>query len=893
MNRNKLKDYKILIWVLPALITLVFMIIVMAVCGITPFGNYSFVEYDCLQQYMPFFAELKNKMNLLGSEGVRTFFYSFNGGMGYNFLTIFFYYLASPLNLILLFFNKESLLSVISLLIVLKMSFSAGAMGVYLSRSRLINRNGEKRAEKQADNFKAYVFLIMAFSLGYALSSFMIGYSYNIMWLDIFALFPLVVLGLEKLMADEKPVAYIVLLFLCLSINYYISFMICIFLVLWFFVNYGKLSKSGDEVEEKKNSFVKAFLRFSLASILSAGMAAVPLIVSAASLAQKSSAANTFTGETFYNNIISLFSSQLAMIKPIKASALRGDANLYCGLIIIPLILIAVFSKKSIKEKIRLFIIPVILFVSMMVGALNYVWHGFHEQVGIPNRFAFLLIFSLLVIGYETICDLTKIGIKRVIPATAIASILPFVLYIFSDFNGLISSHAIIVISMLLLVVYAVFLISICSKKEVAYTCDIIISLIMIAELMFNVFMSVKYNDLEDSGYYMAYVDDRTASADYVKVLESGDEFYRESIYDNIINNEEIYHGMRGVSIFSSTIAGNIEAGMRGLGFSGADLRYYYSGSSAITDDLLGVKYIHMSVPLYEGRYGYERVFDENSELVYENDDALSIGYAVNRDVLEFIVGDEYNPILIQNNLLYAMTGEGGYVRPVEVSIEAFGNNCNVSVISGDTPGVGYESDGISQVEVIVDITVPESGEYMFDALASASYAGSILVNGVIIEDGVISNRVISLSLSEGDHVMFELFCAANGETMNSFPIIITRYFPEIEEKAINSLAEHELKLSDMKSYSLSGNIEIPDGKVLFTSIPYDSGWEIYDNGKRCDIVEVSGGFLGADIGSGNHELKLVYTPNGLIVGIVVGIVAWTVFIVLLVINQKNASRQK
>ena len=39
---------------------------------------------------------------------------------------------------------------------------------------------------------------------------------------------------------------------------------------------------------------------------------------------------------------------------------------------------------------------------------LGYVWHGFHDQYGIPNRFAFLYIFALLAMAYEGYCALVR-----------------------------------------------------------------------------------------------------------------------------------------------------------------------------------------------------------------------------------------------------------------------------------------------------------------------------------------------------------------------------------------------------------------------------------------------------------------------------------------------------
>ena len=44
----------------------------MITAGITPFGEYSLLNYDCMNQYMPFFSEFRHK--LINHENL---FYSF------------------------------------------------------------------------------------------------------------------------------------------------------------------------------------------------------------------------------------------------------------------------------------------------------------------------------------------------------------------------------------------------------------------------------------------------------------------------------------------------------------------------------------------------------------------------------------------------------------------------------------------------------------------------------------------------------------------------------------------------------------------------------------------------------------------------------------------------
>ena len=74
----------------------------------------------------------------------------------------------------------------------------------------------------------------LVFSTAYALSGFVAAYSWDIMWMDCILLFPLIMVGLEKLVREQKPGLYFVTLALSVFANYYISIMICIFLVFYF-----------------------------------------------------------------------------------------------------------------------------------------------------------------------------------------------------------------------------------------------------------------------------------------------------------------------------------------------------------------------------------------------------------------------------------------------------------------------------------------------------------------------------------------------------------------------------------------------------------------------------------------------------------------------------------
>lgn len=82
---------------------------------------------------------------------------------------------------------------------------------------------------------------------------------------------------------------------------------------------------------------------------------------------------------------------------------------------------------------------------------LNYIWHGFHDQYGIPNRFSFLFIFILLSMGYEAIANTDK----KQIPGIALGIIVAFGLLVYADKN-IDMDRTVIILTWVLFVVYSV-----------------------------------------------------------------------------------------------------------------------------------------------------------------------------------------------------------------------------------------------------------------------------------------------------------------------------------------------------------------------------------------------------------------------------------------------------
>ena len=79
------------------IVPLLVMIAIFIVRGIFPFGSESFLRTDMYHQYAPFFSEFQYKLQHGGS-----LLYSWDVGLGINFAALYSYYLASPLNYLII-----------------------------------------------------------------------------------------------------------------------------------------------------------------------------------------------------------------------------------------------------------------------------------------------------------------------------------------------------------------------------------------------------------------------------------------------------------------------------------------------------------------------------------------------------------------------------------------------------------------------------------------------------------------------------------------------------------------------------------------------------------------------------------------------------------------------
>ena len=159
-----------------------FGVVTLAFCigGLWPIGDRQIMAHDGWHQYYPFFVAFRDALR--SGNGL---LYTWSVGMGMDYLGLIAYYLASPLNLVSVLLPEGWLLGYFSLLVPIKLGLAGLFFALFLK-----------------DIFRRNDVSIAVFGGLYGLCAWALGYQWNVMWLDTFALLPLVVLGEVKLLRD-------------------------------------------------------------------------------------------------------------------------------------------------------------------------------------------------------------------------------------------------------------------------------------------------------------------------------------------------------------------------------------------------------------------------------------------------------------------------------------------------------------------------------------------------------------------------------------------------------------------------------------------------------------------------------------------------------------------
>ena len=807
-------------------IPVVIMVIIFAQRGIYPFGAESFLRTHMYHQYAPFFSEFQHKLSGGGS-----LLYSWNIGMGINFSALYAYYLASPLNWFLILCPKNLVIEFMTYSIVLKIGLSGLSFAWYLRRH--CNRND---------------FGVAFFGIFYALSGYMAAYSWNIMWLDCILLFPVIMLGLERLVKERKGMLYSICLGICILSNYYISIMICIFLVIYFA---ALLILEGGQGKKFKDYAVNVG-QFGFYSLMAGGLAAVVLLPEIYALQMTASGEFNFPKTvSSYFSIFDMFARHIGNVD--VEIGLDHWPNIYCGVAVLMFFLLYLGCRQiRLREKVVYCGMLLLFFASFSVNALNFIWHGFHYPNSLPCRQSFIYIFLMLVMCYKAYSHLNETSWKRV--AVAFWSGLGFVILAEKLVEQEHFEFYVYYVAILFLAIYA----GLIYWYKMGRRRKGVLLILALTAVSLEAAVNTTITSVTTTSR-TSYIKDNEAVRRLTATLLPADTFYRIEKVTRKTKNDGAWMNFPTVSLFSSTANKDLTNFFKSVGCEGNTNAYSITGSTPLIDSLFSVRY---------GLYSSEQEGDTNLMLLekeedtylYRRLDTLPVGFMVAPDMDSMWQRDLGNPATVQNALC-----------------DAIGADQVLTAISGEGQGNRFE------------FTPDKAGDFYV-------YIGNRSVEQVEVQKGEDAqtfknvNRGFLLELGwckEGEPVVL------TSETEEDLRARVYRFEFEGLHSVYEILNRYPLTVTKWTDTILEGTVETEKAGTLFTSIPYDAGWTVTVDGQVQTPHKIFDAFLSVDLTEGTHTIVFSYEPEGLRTGALITLGSMVLLAAALVCGKVIEKRRK
>nr|WP_302020568.1 YfhO family protein [uncultured Acetatifactor sp.] len=833
--------------VLSLLIPTIIMLALFVINRIYPFGDRSFLFSDMYHQYMPFFSELLHKVR--GGESLS---FSFNVGIGSNFLALFVYYLASPFHIFSLLVPESHLMEFMSYLIVLKIGLAGLTSYLYLKKhfqaedAKDVGDAPESLwTKKRGDDIGA-----LFFSCFYALSGFMAAYNYNIMWVDCVVLLPLIVLGLERLVKEGRGGLYCVTLALSIFTNYYISIMICIFLVLYFIL---LLALEKDWVHNIWKKGIPGY--FALYSLLAGGMAAVLLIPEVCAILR------TDFGDMDFPKKVESYFSVLDMLARhcmcvYTERGLDHWPNIYCGSAVLLMVPLYLMNRRiSIREKFCRMALAGFLLISFSTNVLDFIWHGLNYPDSLPARQSFLYIFLVLTMCYEAFRGVREMEGQQILYSFLWA--LGFILFCGKFIDHEDFELGVKLLTLVFAGVYAVllYLYRTRQKRMTLQAVAVAALVMMVAESAINTY-GTSVGTVSRSAY-LGQQEDYKALYEVTRTREEG--FYRLEKFTRKTKNDGTLTGYPTASVFSSTLNSYVMDMYQRLGMRHSKVYYGFDGATALVSAMLNVNYMFGESEKYENSL-YTLLGQSGDVFLYQCNALLPFGYVapLGFDLPE---GFEGNGLLLQNQMAEDLGAEGMLFRPVRA--EAARDDVVFTAQEGGYYYAVLTASGTNKVDCIGGSTDEEK----FKDLKK----GSVLYLGYL-EKG----QTITLT---------------NGNEEDETPRVDADVYAmdrEVLGQVLELLSAQHMEHVVWESDFLSGDITMAQAGRLILSVPYEAGWKVLVNGEEVEGALFGGCLMAFDLEPGEYRFEMKYVPEGSYAGAAVSAVSIVAFAMIQTIRRRR-----
>lgn len=887
------------------------LVVMFAMTGVSPFGPRSVLVSDLSAQYAPYLATLRSKF-LSG----RSLTYSFEIGMGKNFMGILAYYLSSPLNLLALLFPVSHISETVLLLITLKLSFAGAFMTSYLDH-----------------RFQSRSKMSILFGMIYALCSFAMSFIFNFIWLDGFALLPLLILVTDDFRKSIKNAWKLLTVLIVLFLSgYYMAYMTGLFSFFYLLavLEYEQHKAKDTEGTERKNfpSSGKTVGSFILIAIIAASICAVLLVPAGLDTLRNGDQSSSFSVSMDPKFPLIKLLPQIFLGKLTDIST--NMPFIYSSLLIF-LLVVLFFSNTGIRTslKLRAGLAIGLGILSFLLPPLDTAWHLFDSPNWFLYRYSYLFIFGTILLAYYSYLHLKSLLNRDFIRSFGVFFLLLILAECFgSEKPGASMFFQNLLIGLLLTVCLwgltkETWTPSLANLRKWGSGILVPIVLVEIVFLAPKVTVGAIWNDSQDSSSFRSEVEDLR---DVTAACRENTSARTEAASSLGMNLDSLtissYTETRGIGSFCSMSNKKLHHFLKQLGYC-TNYNYFsveHRNMILPADSVLGVRYFVSPA----GRNTYLPVLSSNDRyILHENPYALHIAFCAdrkawdldgftlekalkNKDYFAFQeewfssisgedAGELYDTCIPEWTVINGQKMLSGQDE-MTLEYDSVKDGLNLENIQEGNANLTYYIRSTSSMPLVLrtTLTAEQDGPlYLSLPFLMRGAPVSVYCNSELIykEDSTSYYSVIlDTGLhAPGEELTLEIRC--NDDIFASFDPILA--YCDLDVLA-GMTTELQQSVSDVsiEDGHVTFTCDAKGSRALITTIPYEDGWTVKVDGKAVEAVPYQDAFVSFPVDAGHHLVEMHFTPPGLYPGVALSIVGIIAGAAVLLLIQRSARKQ-
>lgn len=839
MKDNKSLFQRVKLYAIPGLITCAVIVFIYVFKGIWPFGANRIDYFDNMQQVAPLYAHLWDWMH-----GKASLWFDWYTGFGTNVsMSISAFSMLSPFNLLLYLFPRTLILESISILTLVKMIFMAVAMYAYIN----------KKYNSLSYNMK------VVFSLMYTFCGYTVLYSSCFTpWMDIVALFPLLMLAYENMMQTGKKLFYIIMVAIIFIINYYLGAMSLVYIFL--------ISGAYVLLMSKKEKIKEHAWNLGIGTVAGLGLSCFVLVPV---MMQLSGSQRGGSGQGIVSQYIGWIRS--AIISDGQMAAFQRWMMLYGMAFAAAVIIMGLKKFKEEKNTIRYMIsLLLISLLPIVVEGINLMWH-FGSYNGYTLRNGYIVAFTLITVAayfaqrmFEEVTADKKQLVKQLVIFVVAAAVYA-VIYNIIPSNDIILAAFILFIA--IFIAAFIFYNKKLKKDGIGFDFNTIIAIVAIEVFIgaYSLIGPPKFYEYEPYQY-----GDYVQAANEVK--DSLD--IEESVTDRIVNpdislnaNYPLILRRSAMSSFTAALQSDTQSYSKKFGYSKYFLWLLDSGGTVFTNSLF---HVTQAVNVNElDSQMYTAVRSDGDYTLYDADYKLPFAMSVNKNITRQDFSGNWEDL---HNIFYkALTNdtqdivngmsytkkESSVIR--EYNVRADGKQAvYINIVDVNNRNTDANASWlISSMHIYVNgeaVLVPTLGD-----VKNTAYFTDY--NNNLVYLGTFENENFTIRVEYDDPWYLKVSeVSFAGLDMDKMQSLVDKHADDYCETSYTS---------DSLTVKLNGS---GVNNMALIPVVYSDNWNVKVNGKKVKAKSVCGLFTGVDIHAGENVIEMTFEPKGKKAGMLISL---------------------